>query len=153
MMANNVKTAIIGGILAVAILLGLYFGVLTVVSGWDFTISQFNEFWPFIVSLATGFGIQVGLFLRLRQLTVSHHHANQAVAASGATSTVAMLACCTHYLTSILPVLSAVGAVSLVAQYQVHLFWIGLAFNAAGLVYVAWQFQAAKRAFREMHAC
>ena len=152
-MANNVKTTINGGILAVAILLGLYFGVLTVLSGWDFTISQFNEFWPYIVSLAAGFGIQVGLFLRLRQLTVSHHHANQAVAASGATSTVAMLACCTHYLANILPVLGAVGAVSLIAQYQIQLFWIGLAFNTAGLVYIAWQFRTAKRAFREMHAC
>jgi Cu+-exporting ATPase len=50
-------------------------------AGWDFTISQFNEFWPFIVSLAVGFAIQVGLFLRFRQLTARHHRANQVVVA------------------------------------------------------------------------
>jgi P-type Cu+ transporter len=121
------------------------------VSGWGFTVSQFNEFWPFIVALASGFGIQVALFLRLRQLTADHHHTNQIVAASGKTSTVAMLACHTHYLANVLPVLGAVGLVSIVAQYQVQLLWIGLIFNTAGLAYIIWQFSAAKRAFKEMH--
>ena len=144
---------ILGGAIAFSVLLGIYFGALTLVSGWGFTVSQFNEFWPFIIALASGFGIQVGLFLRLRQLTVDHHHANQIVAASGTTSTVAMLACCTHYLANILPVLGAVGLVSIVAQYQVQLLWIGLILNTAGLAYIAWQFSAAKRAFKEMHAC
>ena len=139
--------------MAASVLLGLYVGVLTVLSGWDFTISQFKEFWPFVVALASGFGIQVGLFLRLRQLTAIHHNTNHIVAASGTTSTMAMLACCTHYLANVVPVLGAVGLVSIVTQYQVHLLWIGLIFNAAGLAYIAWQFSAAKRAFKEMHAC
>jgi len=153
MMASNVNRAMLGGVSAALVLLGLYVGVLTVLSGWNFTICQFNEFWPFIVALASGFGIQVGLFLRLRQLTEIHHHTNHIVAASGTTSTVAMLACCTHYLANVLPVLGAVGLVSMVAQYQVQLLWIGLIFNAAGLAYITWQFSAAKRAFKEMHAC
>ena len=153
MMASSVSRAVLGGVLAASVLLGLYVGVLTALSGWDFTISQFNEFWPFIVALASGFGIQVGLFLRLRQLTAIHHHANHIVAASGTTSTVAMLACCTHYLANVLPVLGAAGLVGMVAQYQVQLLWIGLIFNTAGLVYITWQFFAAKRAFKEMHAC
>jgi Cu+-exporting ATPase len=58
------------------------------------------------------------------------------VAASGTTSTAAMLSCCTHYLANILPVIGATGAVTLVAHYQVELFWLGLAFNAAGLLYI-----------------
>ena len=144
---------ILGGAIAFSVLLGIYFGALTLVSGWSFTVSQFNEFWPFIVALASGFGIQVGLFLRLRQLTANHHHANQIVAASGTTSTVAMLACCTHYIANVLPVLGAVGLVSVVAQYQVQLLWVGLIFNAAGLAYITWQFSAAKRAFKEMQTC
>ena len=153
MMASDVNRAMLGGVLATSVLLGLYVGVLTALSGLDFTISQFNEFWPFIVALASGFGIQVGLFLRLRQLTAIHHYANHIVAASGTTSTVAMLACCTHYLANVLPILGAVGLVSMVAQYQVQLLWIGLIFNAAGLAFITWQFSAAKRAFKEMHAC
>ena len=94
-----------------------------------------------------------GHYLYLKNLSAQHHHAHQMVAASGTTSTVAMLACCTHYLTNILPVLGAVGMVSLVAQYQVELFWIGLAFNAAGLAYIGHQVWLARRAFLGSHAC
>jgi Cu+-exporting ATPase len=146
-------TPLIGGMVALAALIGIYFGVLTLVSGWAFTLSQLSDFWPYIIPLAAGFGLQVGLYLHLRRLTASHVHANQVVAASGTTSTIAMLACCTHYLANILPLLGAVGLVTLIAQYQIQLFWVGLAFNAAGIVYVAHQLYQAKRAFREMHAC
>ena len=142
-----------GGTLAFSALLGIYFGVLTLVSGWSFTVSQFTEFWPYIVTLALGFGTQVGLYLYLKQLSENHHHANHMVAASGTTSTVAMLACCAHYLTNILPVLGAVGLVSLIAQYQIELFWISLALNAAGLVYIGRQVWMARRAFIGSPAC
>ena len=140
------------GVFASVALLGVYFGVLTLVSGWSFTLSQFTEFWPYIVALAVGFGVQIGLYFYLKQLSAERHYAHCAVATSGTTSTVAMLACCTHYLTNVLPVLGATGLVAVVAQYQVEFFWLGLAFNAAGLSYVLWQVWAAKEAFRESHA-
>jgi P-type Cu+ transporter len=142
-----------GGVLASAGLLAVYFGVLTVLSGWSFTISQFAEFWIYIAPLALGFGIQVALFVHLRQLHMSHHHARNVMAASGATSGAAMLACCTHYLVSLLPVLGAVGLVSLVAQYQIQLFWVGLAFNAAGLAYMGREVWLAHRDLAGSNAC
>ena len=136
-----------------AALLGVYFGILTLASGWSFTVSQFAAFWPYIIALALGFGAQVGLFLYLKQLSLHHHHAHHMAAASGTTSAAAMLACCTHYLANVLPVLGAVGAVSLIAQYQVELFWIGLAFNAAGLAYIGGQVCLARRAFLGSRTC
>lgn len=124
------------GTLAALTMLGVYFGVLTLVSGWDFTVSEFSRFWYFVIPLALGFGIQIGLYVYLRQ-KLSHHHAGgKIVIASGATSTGAMLACCTHYVANILPVIGAAGAVALVAQYQIELFWVGLAFNLAGIVFI-----------------
>jgi Cu+-exporting ATPase len=141
------------GAIAFSALLGIYFGVLTMVSGWSFTVSQFAEFWPYTVTLAFGFGTQVGLYIYLKQLSEQHHHARHMVAASGTTSTAAMLACCAHYLTNILPVLGAVGLVSLIAQYQIQLFWISLAFNAAGLAYIGRQVFLARRAFIGSPAC
>ena len=65
----------IAAIAATVILLGLYFSVLTIVSGWGFTIEQFGAFWPYILPLSFGFGIQVGLFTHLRNLSLKHHHA------------------------------------------------------------------------------
>lgn len=135
------------GSLASAILLGAYFIVLTLVSGWDFASGQFSQFWYFIVALALGFGIQVGLYARLRdRMRDEHHGEGKALGVTGATSTAAMVSCCTHYLASILPVLGAIGIVTFAAQYQVELFWLGLAFNLAGIFYLARKVAALKRA-------
>jgi Cu+-exporting ATPase len=123
------------GPLASAAMLAVYFGVLSLVSGWEFTLSEFGRFWPYVVSLAAGFGIQIALYTHLRSI-LAHHHAGTMVAASGTTSTAAMLACCTHYIANVLPVIGAAGLVTLVAEYQVQLFWLGLAFNAAGIAFI-----------------
>ena len=117
-------------------LLAVYFVILTLVSGWGFAREQFLAFWYFVVALAAGFAIQIALFIYLRQTTRHVDASAKVVAVSGATSTGAMIACCTHYLANVLPVLATTGVVALVAQYQVQLFWIGLAFNLAGVLYV-----------------
>lgn len=103
----------VGGALA---LLGLYFGLLTLVSGWSFTLDQFVQFWPFVVALAAGFGLQVGLFTYLRR-AVHAAQSGKVMAVSGTTSGVAMVSCCAHYLVNLLPALGATGLVSLVGQY------------------------------------
>jgi len=129
--------SIVYGLVASAALLGIYFGILAAVSGWEFTVSQFLDFWYFIVSLAAGFGIQIGLFTYLRNAVRGMDMSGKVVAVSGTTSTVAMISCCAHYLTNILPVVGAAGAIALVAQYQIELFWFGLASNLAGIAYMA----------------
>lgn len=134
-MNNIILRSVIWGLAGMVILLGIYFGVLTLVSGWDFTLSQFVDFWYFVVSLALGFGIQVGLYTYLRNAVRNMDMSKKVIAVSGTTSTAAMISCCAHYLTNILPVLGAAGFVALVAQYQVGLFWFGLACNVAGVFY------------------
>src|SRR5512139_164512 len=124
------------GAVAFVLLLTVYFGVVGLVSGWNFTLEQFAKFWQFIIALALGFGIQVGLYTHLRQLVGQQKMSGKLVAASGTTSTAAMISCCAHYLVNVLPVLGVTGFITLVAQYQVELFWIGLAFNLAGIVYI-----------------
>ena len=124
------------GALAFGMMLAVYFGALTLVSGWSFTVNQFSEFWYYIVPLAAGFGVQVALYLRLRDVVLQTKEATGVVAASGTTSTAAMISCCAHYLANVAPVLGATGLVAFVAQFQVELFWIGLLFNFAGIAYV-----------------
>lgn len=124
------------GLLAFGLLLALYFALLTLLSGWQFTVSQFAEFWYYIVPLGAGFGLQVALYVRLRQLLTHSTHARTVMAASGTTSSAAMVSCCAHYLVNIAPVLGASGLVTFASQYQVEFFWLGLAFNAAGIAYI-----------------
>lgn len=127
------------GILASLILLIVYGAVVSLVSGTAFALDQFRQFWYFIVSLAVGFGIQIGLYSYLRQEVRNMHMkvSGRAVAVTGTTSTLAMVSCCAHYLANIVPILGIAGALSIAGQYQKELFWVGLAFNAAGIVYIA----------------
>jgi P-type Cu+ transporter len=132
--AWTIFRSVIFAVTGMAALLGVYFLVLTTVSGWDLALSQFWDFWYFIVSLAAGFGIQIGLYTYLR--SAIRDMSGKVVAVSGTTSTAAMISCCVHYLTNILPVVGAAGAIALVAQYQIELFWFGLASNLAGIAYM-----------------
>jgi len=125
------------GAAAFVLMLAVYFGVVSLVSGWDFTLEQFADFWYFIIALALGFGTQVGLYVYLRQLVGQQKIPGKMVAATGTTSTAAMVSCCAHYLVNVLPVLGITGFVTVVAQYQVQLFWVGLAFNLVAILYIA----------------
>ncbi|MBZ0094406.1 MAG: hypothetical protein K8H75_03365 [Sulfuricella sp.] len=138
------------GVLAFGLLLAVYFGVVGLISGWSFALEQFATFWYFIIALALGFGIQVGLYTYLRLLVGAQGVSRNVVAASGTTSTAAMVSCCAHYLVNILPILGVTGFITLVAQYQVQLFWLGLAFNLAGILYIA---PKAIRASQEHKQC
>lgn len=134
-------SSIIKGLTAAFVLLVIYFVIVSLISGWDFAQDQFREFWYFVVTLAIGFGTQVGLYsyLRLMIKDVSPRAmpaGRQVVATTGATSTVAMISCCAHYLVNILPILGAVGIITVISQYQVQLFWVGLTFNFLGITYM-----------------
>jgi Cu+-exporting ATPase len=138
------RPVLFGG-LASVFLFSAYFGILTLVSGRSFAVGQFAEFWYFIVLLAVGFGIQVGLFMRLRALVGAARESGVVVATSGTTSTAAMISCCAHYLANIAPVLGATGLVAFAAQFQTELFWLGLLFNAAGVAYIWAKWMQASR--------
>jgi Cu+-exporting ATPase len=131
-----VSKAILKGAGATLLLLLVYALTLTLVSGWIYALDQFAEFWPYVVSLAVGFGIQIALYIYLKNLLHHSGASGKVVAVSGTTSTAAMVSCCTHYLVNIVPVLGATGLMTFVSQYQVGLFWFGIAANAIGITYI-----------------
>jgi Cu+-exporting ATPase len=131
-----VKTAFLWGTIATLGILGAYFAALTLISGSAFAFSQFGEFRFFIVSLALGFGIQAGLYGYLKAALREHKAPGAALAVTGATSTVAMVSCCAHYLVNILPVLGAAGIATFAAAYQTEFFWFGIAMNLAGIAFM-----------------
>ncbi|MFA5825440.1 MAG: heavy metal-binding domain-containing protein [Gallionellaceae bacterium] len=134
--ANGIARPLQFGMGACLLLLAIYFAVVGLISGMDFAFEQFAKYWFFIVPLALGFGLQVGLFTHLKHIAGQHGATGKVVAVSGTTSTAAMVSCCAHYLTNILPILGVTGFLAVVAEYQVELFWLGLAFNAAGVMYI-----------------
>ncbi|OGE25283.1 hypothetical protein A3C26_04025 [Candidatus Daviesbacteria bacterium RIFCSPHIGHO2_02_FULL_39_12] len=129
------EKSVLRGIAAFLAILSIYFLILTLVSGWQFTWEQFSRYWYYIISLSLGFGIQFSLYSYLRGI-IKEQQAGQVLATTGTTSIAAMISCCTHYLTNILPILGVTGIITFVGQYQVQFFWIGLLFNFLGIIYI-----------------
>jgi len=132
---SQIKKSIVPGLAAMALLLSLYFALLSLVSGWDFAKIQFGDNWYWIISLSVGFGIQIGIFTHLKAM---HKAAasGKVVAASGTTSAVAMISCCAHYLVNVLPIIGISGLAAIISQYQIELFWLGLISNILGIAYL-----------------
>lgn len=134
-MKAKIISSIERGLIATLILLFVYFAIVTLVSGWDFAQDQFRQFWYYVIPLAIGFGIQVGLYSYLKS-SIKNAVSPKIVATTVATSSFAMVSCCAHYLVNVLPILGAVGIITVISQYQVQLFWVGLASNFAGIAYM-----------------
>lgn len=119
-------------------LLAVYFSTTAFISGWNFALQQFSQFWYFIVGLAFGFGFQIALYFYLKQEIKNRNmeFSGKALAVTGTTSTLAMVSCCAHYLANIIPILGIAGSFAIIAQYQIQLFWVGLIFNAFGIAYI-----------------
>lgn len=132
---NILWKSVARGIMAFLALLTIYFLILTLVSGWRFAQEQFAQFWFYVISLALGFGIQVGLYSYLKSIVREQVLAGRVLVTTGATSTTAMISCCAHYLTNILPILGVTGIITFITQYQIQFFWFGLFFNFLGIVY------------------
>lgn len=122
------------GLLTLFLLLGFYFSLISLISGWEFAQSQFREFWYFVIALSAGFGIQIGLYTYLKNSI--HKVSGKVVAVSGGTSTFAMISCCAHYLANILPILGVTGILTVISQYQTQLFWVGIVSNLLGIAYI-----------------
>ncbi len=125
------------GFVAASSLLGFYLGLITLVQGWDHAAQQLAEDLWFVGAIMAGFGTQIGLFTylrgRRRQAPAS------GVAASTGTSTAAMLACCAHHVSDVLPIIGLSGAAIFLDQYKTPLLWLGIAMNMAGIGYLLWQ--------------
>ena len=125
------------GLAAATALLVFYLGLITVAQGWGHALQQLIEDRWFVGAITVGFGAQVGLFAYLRIL---HGRASTGgVAASTGTSTAAMLACCAHHLTDILPLIGLSGAAVVLNLYKTPLLWLGIGMNAVGIGYMLWQ--------------
>ena len=128
---------ILFGVVGAAGLLALYLGLITLAQGWVHAIEQLSDDRWFVAAIAAGFGTQVGLFFHLRGLHASA--AAGGVAASTGTSATAMLACCAHHLTDLLPIIGLSGAAVFLNVYKTPLLWLGITMNAVGIGYMLWQ--------------
>ena len=120
------------GVIASFAIVGVYLGMNTLTSDWYFARVQFSEYRWWIITLAVGLGIQVTLFTLFRAHLRGQkmRGAKSSMAASGGVSATAMMACCSHYLATVIPALGvpflSATAVASLAEYQTYFFLAGV---------------------------
>lgn len=125
-------------LLGSTVMAGLYFGILTWAQGWDYALNQFALYRLYVLPIFISLGVQAALYsiLRFRLFipTVSTGHTGALMGANGGTSVTAMVACCLHHVTDLLPVLGLSAAVAYLARYQRSFMLVSLGLNLAGIV-------------------
>ena len=137
------RKAVVYGILAGAGLLVLYLLVMGLASGY--TARQLINFKFWIAALVLGFGIQVGLFSYLRNCREETAAGKRTVAAGAGTSTVAMLACCAHHISDVLPFLGLSVLSLTLSKYQAWFLGLGVASNLVGIFLMLQQIRRMKK--------
>ena len=124
-------------LLGSAFIASFYIGILTWAQGWDYASSQFVRDRWYVVPILLGFGAQAALYsilrFRLFMPITSTGHAGSMMGASGGTSATAMVACCIHHVTDVLPILGLSAAASFLTRYQRPFMLVGLDMNLIGI--------------------
>ena len=124
-------------LLGSSLIASVYFGILTWAQGWDYASSQFVRDRWYVIPIIVGFGVQAALYTVLRfRLFIpitSTGPAGSMMGASGGTSAIAMVACCIHHVTDVLPILGLSAAASFLTRFQRPFMLIGLAMNLIGI--------------------
>jgi len=135
------NNSILYGLLAGTLLLVFYISVVSFFQGFEFAILNFRSLWYWIVPLAIGFGIQIGLFFSIK------HTAEMTgiVAGTGGISGGSMIACCSHFIINLLPIAGVSGLAVFLIKYQTSFFTVGIVFNIVGISLILRHKQKMKR--------
>lgn len=129
---------LIAFLLGATLIAGIYFGILIWAQGWDSALSLFESNRWYAIPIWISFGIQASLYsvLRFRLFvpTTSTAHTAAIMGTSGGTSVTAMVACCLHHVTDVLPVLGLSAAATFLTRYQRPFMLAGLGMNIVGIL-------------------
>jgi hypothetical protein len=118
------------GLLAAVFLAALYLGIVSWAESPKHALELFWEDRWLVIPIITGFGIQTALYTILKKrlfVPVSHPRPSGALTgAGGATSTIAMVACCAHHVADVLPILGLTAAATFLAEYKTPFMVVGL---------------------------
>ena len=126
------------GLAGMAFLSGVYFLIVSLAESPQHAVELFWEDRLYIMPLILGFGVQSALYIILKKrlfVPVEHSGPSGALTgAGGATSTAAMVACCAHHVTDVLPILGLSAAAAFQAEYQRLFMLVGLGTTLIGIL-------------------
>ena len=102
---------------------------------WKAAIDQFTNLWYFMIPLSIGFGIQVGIYTKVKQF-MNITGAKGVMAGNTTTSTIGMIACCAHHISDILTIIGLSALSTFLVNYQIPILIIGIIANIIGITYL-----------------
>lgn len=133
-------------LLAAAALVGTYLLLVTLAQGPRHALDLLRQDLWFVGPVAAGFGLQVSLLWQLRWQRRTLATGAAVTAGSTGLSSGAMLACCAHHVTDILPLIGASGAAVFLIEVKTPLALAGVALSWAGVAYLLFRLKRNERA-------
>ncbi|GAB4262708.1 MAG: hypothetical protein Kow0080_00290 [Candidatus Promineifilaceae bacterium] len=128
------------GITGMVFLTAVYFGIVSWAESPQHALELFWEDRWIVSPIILGFGVQAALYIILKKrlfVSVAHTGPSGALTgASGGVSTAAMVACCAHHVTDVLPILGLTAAATFLAEYRIVFMAAGLGMTVAGIVFM-----------------
>ena len=136
----------------------LYLGLVSWAESFQHALQYFWQDRWIVIPIILGFGIQTGLYVILKKrlfVPVSNTGPSGVLTGtSGATSTMAMVACCAHHVTDVLPILGLTAAATFLAQYRTAFMLVGLGMTLLGIsVMVVILFKERRKAIQHAKIC
>lgn len=136
------------GLLGMLALSAVYLGIVSLAETPRHALDLFWQDRLLVIPILLTFGVQVGLYAFVRAGSHLPAGAAGASAAGGGLSTVAMVACCAHHVTDLLPIVGVGLAATLLTAWKTPLMAFGLAANLAGIAVMLWLIRRGRRGAR-----
>jgi hypothetical protein len=140
------RRAVAIGLLGSLALSAVYLGVVSLAESPRHALDLFWQDRWLVLPIMLTFGVQVGLYAFARAgAHLAPAAAGASTAAGGGMSTVAMVACCAHHVTDVLPIVGVSLAATFLTTWKTSLMGFGLAANLAGIVVMLWLIRRDRR--------
>ena len=121
--------SVLYGITAGLGLLIFYLAVVSIFQGIEFAFLNLRSLWYLIFPLAIGFGTQIGLYTSIKHTAAL----TGTVDGTGGVSAGSMVACCSHFLLNLIPIVGISGLAVFLTAYQRWFLSIGIISNVVGI--------------------
>jgi len=143
---SPLRRAVTIGLLGSLVMSGVYLGVVSLAESPRHALDLFWQDRWLVLPIMLTFGVQVGLYAFARAGgRPAPHAAGASTAAGGGLSTVAMVACCAHHVTDVLPIIGVSLAATFLTAWKTPLMGLGLAANFAGIAAMLWLIRRDRR--------
>jgi hypothetical protein len=125
------------GLAGAGTLMLLYFTIVSLAESPQHALELFWADRWIVIPIVVGFGVQAALYIILKKrlfVPITSTSASGALTgAGGGMSTLAMVACCAHHVTDVLPVMGLTAAAAFLAAYRTAFMLVGLGTTILGI--------------------